>query len=228
MFIDMNEDTLNIVLAKINDLNKLFLDNKDSSTKIMMYLANKAKELDAKVLANEKDIILVKSDINDIVEAENNSYNEIQSLKVEVLKIKDLQNKQNAKIKELESKLAKYKEENNIDELKAEQAKIQDAINSLNEQINAMNEDISEKLIETKDYILFDRNNYEMSKFRKFIYKIFHYREIKRLELQKLEEEKIRQEEIKQELERKKQEEAEKIIEKRNQIKDILNSTKKT
>lgn len=228
MFIDMNEDTLNIVLAKINDLNKLFLDNKDSSTKIMMYLANKAKELDAKVLANEKDIILVKSDINDIVEAENNSYNEIQSLKVEVLKIKDLQNKQNAKIKELESKLSKYKEENNIDELKAEQAKIQDAINSLNEQINAMNEDISEKLIETKDYILFDRNNYEMSKFRKFIYKIFHYREIKRLELQKQEEEKIRQEEIKQELERKKQEEAEKIIEKRNQIKDILNSTKKT
>lgn len=228
MFIDMNEDTLNIVLAKINDLNKLFLDNKDSSTKIMMYLANKAKELDAKVLANEKDIILVKSDINDIVEAENNSYNEIQSLKVEVLKIKDLQNKQNTKIKELESKLSKYKEENNIDELKAEQAKIQDAINSLNEQINAMNEDISEKLIETKDYILFDRNNYEMSKFRKFIYKIFHYREIKRLELQKREEEKIRQEEIKQELERKKQEEAEKIIEKRNQIKDILNSTKKT
>jgi hypothetical protein len=224
----MNEDTLNIVLAKINDLNKLFLDNKDSSTKILMYLANKAKELDAKVIANEKDIILVKSDINDIVEAENNSYNEIQSLKAEVLKIKDLQNKQNAKIKELESKLSKYKEENKIDELKVEQAKIQDAINSLNKQINAINEDISEKLIETKDYILFDRNNYEMSKFRKFIYKIFHYREIKRLELQKQEEEKIRQEEIKQELERKKQEEAEKIIEKRNQIKDILNSTKKT
>ena len=240
----MSEDVLSNVVKQIDALNALILENKESSSKVMIYLANKNKELEAKMLANDKTIMAIRNDINDIIEAENHSYNEIETIMAEIAELKELENRQIAKIKELESKFAKHQDENkkteksfdvvnkslfnSIDSLKEEQSKIEEKIKDIETKTNTISDEISEKLIDTKDYILFDRKNNEMSKLRKFFYKIFHYKQFKQLELQKQEEEKIRQQQIQEELEKKKQQEEAQRNQKRNQIKDILNSTKKS
>lgn len=232
----MDENTLNNILNQIESLNKLFLENKESSSKVMVFLANKNKELETKMLANDKVIMGIRNDINDIIEAENHSYNEIETIKGEIIEIKQLLNTQTIKIKEIESKLLKHQEENkkteksfdminkslfeSIDSLKTEQTAINEKFSNIQNSIEVINNNFNEKLVDTKNYILFDRRNNNVSKLRKFFYRIFNYRKLKQLEFEK-------EQQIKEEQLRKEQEENQKKQDKLNQIKNILNSTKK-
>ena len=221
MDIEMQEEILNTLLTKLNDLSSSVVANKESTSKILMYLANKNKELEDKLNSQENTILELRNDLNEVIEGENNLYIELQNIKSDF----------ETKLKSLNDKIQNNK---NID-LKLNPLK--EDIKGLYKSYDDINNLVNNCLVETKNYILIDYSKKEPSKIKQFFYKIFNYRKIRQLKMQKEEEERLRIEKQKEEEERlrienekRKAEEAKeneiKKKQQRSQIKEILNSKK--
>lgn len=249
----MNEDIMNNVLEKIDNLNSTIMANKDSSSKIMLYLANKNKELEEKIIVNESAIAGLHKDIDDLIEAENHSYNEIERLNGELKKYEEQLNKYEEKLKALEEQIKDQKTANDktnktiesntkalnksIDGILSAQKDLKNDIIDSNTELKKVSDKVQEASTSGLGFILVD-DTHKLSKFWSFLFKLFHYKQLKKIEEEKEQAEQIRQQKIAEELERKRREEEEKLLEqiaaeqKEKQqnikkIKDILGSTGK-
>ena len=180
---------------------------------------------------------------------DTNSQNTLKVLTFLVNKVEEHEKAQtslNEKISSLNEEIAKSK--NEIAELKESVSKLMkdaDALKKSTKSHNSSIEDIKKEIenvksnfVDVSSYILIDKNKMKKtSKFRQFLYKIFHWREIQkakeaaaeaaRLEEQRrIEEERHKEEERLQEEENRRIQELEEQRKRKEEIKKILNNKK--